>query len=171
MTSYDRWHGAVEAVARHRHFTRAAEELHIAQSALSHQIRRLERELGTALFERTSRRVRTTEAGEAVAARARRVLAEVDGARDEVDELRGVLRGRIWIGALLPAGELDVPGLLARFSQEHPGVEVGLREGIAADMLRFLAAGELDAAFCPATRTSSALACEGCGGALPGSWP
>jgi LysR family transcriptional activator of glutamate synthase operon len=139
---------SVEAVARHRHFTRAAEELHVAQSALSHQIRRLEQELGTALFERTSRRVTPTEAGRAIAARARRVLAEVDGARAEVDELRGVLRGRIWIGALLPAGDLDVPGLLARFSRAHPGVEVGLREGIAADMFRFLAADELDAAFC-----------------------
>jgi DNA-binding transcriptional LysR family regulator len=139
---------AVEAVARHRHFTRAADELHIAQSALSHQIRRLEQELGTALFERTSRRVSPTEAGQAMAARARRVLAEVDGARQEVDELRGVLRGRIWIGALRPAGGLDVPDLLARFGQAHPGVEIGLREGTAADMLRFLAADELDAAFC-----------------------
>jgi LysR family transcriptional regulator, transcription activator of glutamate synthase operon len=150
---YDRWVElrqlrSVEAVARHRHFTRAAEELHVAQSALSHQIRRLEEELGTPLFERTSRRVTPTEAGQAMAARARRVLAEVDAAREEVDELRGVLRGRIWIGALLPAGGLDVPGLLARFSRAHPGVEVGLREGIAADMLRFLAARELDAAFC-----------------------
>ena len=139
---------SVEAVARHRHFTRAAEELHVAQSALSHQIRRLEDELGTPLFERTSRRVTPTEAGQAIAARARRVLAEVDGARAEVDELRGVLRGRIWIGPLLPAGDLDVPGLLARFRQAHPGVEVGLREGIAAEMLRLLAADELDAAFC-----------------------
>ena len=132
---------AVEAVARHRHFTRAAEELSVAQSALSHQIRRLEQELGTALFERTSRRVSPTEAGNAVAARARRILAEVD-------ELRGVMRGRIWVGALLPAGDLDVPGLLASFGQAHPGVEVGLRAGIAADMLGSLAADELDAAFC-----------------------
>ena len=139
---------SVEAVARHRHFTRAAEELHVAQSALSHQIRRLEEELGIQLFERTSRRVTPTEAGQAIAARARRVLAEVDGARAEVDELRGVLRGRIWIGPLVPAGDVDVPGLLARFSQAHPGVEVSLREGIAADMLRLVAADELDAAFC-----------------------
>jgi LysR family transcriptional regulator, transcription activator of glutamate synthase operon len=139
---------SVEAVARHRHFTRAAEELHVAQSALSHQIRQLERELGIPLFERTSRRVTPTEAGHVVAARARRVIAELDAAREEVDELRGVLRGRIWVGALLPAGDLDVPGLLARFSREYPGVEVGLREGIAADMLRFLSADELDAAFC-----------------------
>ena len=112
---------SVEAVARHRHFTRAAEELHLAQSALSHQIRRLEQELGTPLFERTSRRVTPTEAGLVIAARARRVLAEVDAAREEVDELRGVLRGRIWIGALLPAGDIDVPGLLARFSRRAPG--------------------------------------------------
>jgi LysR family transcriptional activator of glutamate synthase operon len=139
---------SVEAVARHRHFTRAAQELHVAQSALSHQIRRLEDELGTPLFERTSRRVIPTEAGLALAERARRVFAEVDAARGEVDELRGVLRGRIWIGALVPAGDLDVPGLLARFSRAHPGVEVGLREGVASDMLGFLAADELDAAFC-----------------------
>ena len=139
---------AVEAVARHRHFTRAAEELHLAQSALSQQIRALERELGTALFERTSRRVTVTEAGQAIAARARRILAELDGAREEIDQLRGVLRGRIWIGALHPAGELDVARLLTRFGQAHPGVEIGLREGVAGDMLRALAADELDAAFC-----------------------
>ena len=72
----------------------------------------------------------------------------MDGARAEIDELRGVLRGRIWIGPLVPAGDVDVPGLLARFSQAHPGVEVGLREGIAADMLRLVASDELDAAFC-----------------------
>jgi len=137
----------VDAVARHRHFTRAADELHVAQSALSHQVRKLEAELGTELFERTSRRVVTTEAGEAVAARARRVLAEVDGVRDEVDELQGLVRGRIWIGALLPAGELDVPRLLAGFAAAHPGIEVGLREGTAADMARFIDEDEVDAAF------------------------
>jgi DNA-binding transcriptional LysR family regulator len=138
----------VEAVARHRHFTRAADELHVSQSALSHQVRRLEAELGTALFERTSRRVTPTEAGLAIAARARRVLAEVEGAREEVDQLRGVRRGRIWIGPLLRAGDIDVPELLAGFSREHPGIEVSLREGIADDMLRYLADDEIDAAFC-----------------------
>jgi LysR family transcriptional activator of glutamate synthase operon len=139
---------SVEAVARHLNFTRAAEELHVAQSALSHQIRQLERELGEPLFERTSRRVRLTEAGRLIGMRARRVLAELEDAREEVAELRGIRRGRIWVGALQPAGGVDVPGLLSRFSQAHPGVEVGLREGIAADMFRLLAADELDAAFC-----------------------
>jgi LysR family transcriptional regulator, transcription activator of glutamate synthase operon len=137
----------VEAVARHRHFTRAAEELHVAQSALSHQIKRLEAELGAELFERTSRHVAPTDAGEAVAARARRVLAEIEGVNEEIDELRGVMRGHIWIGALLPAGEIDVPALVARFSESHPGIEVGLREGTAGDMLGYLAEDEVDAAF------------------------
>jgi LysR family transcriptional regulator, transcription activator of glutamate synthase operon len=136
-----------EAVARHRHFTRAAEELHVAQSALSHQIQRLEAELGTELFARTSRTVVPTEAGEAVAARARRVLAEVDGVREEVDDIQGLVKGRITIGALLPAGSLDVPALLAGFSHAHPGVDVALREGTAGDMLRHLARDEIDAAF------------------------
>jgi LysR family transcriptional regulator, transcription activator of glutamate synthase operon len=136
-----------EAVARHRHFTRAAEELHVAQSALSQQVRRLESELGAELFQRTSRTVAPTEAGEAVAARARRILAEVDGIRGEIDELRGLVRGRVSIGALLPAGPLDVPRLLARFAKAFPGIEVGLREGTAGDMLRYLADDEVDAAF------------------------
>src|SRR5690242_17281348 len=136
-----------EAVARHRHFTRAAEELHVAQSALSHQIRRLEAELGTRLFERTSRRVVPTEAGEALAARARRVLAEVEGVRGELDELRGLVRGRISIGALLPAGEIEVTKVLASFRQRFDGIEVGLREGTAGDLMDLLLSGELDVAF------------------------
>lgn len=137
----------VEAVTRHCHFTRAAEELHVAQSALSHQIRRLEAELGTELFERTSRRVAPTEAGEAVAAGARRVVAELEGVRDEIAQLRGLARGRIAVGALLPAGGITVTTMLARFSQAFPGIEVALREGTAADMLSLLEADDLDAAF------------------------
>jgi LysR family transcriptional activator of glutamate synthase operon len=136
-----------EAVARHRHFTRAAEELHVAQSALSHQVRRLEAELGAELFERTSRSVTPTEAGEAVAARARRILAEVEGISGEVDELRGLVRGRVSVGALLPGGPIDVPLLLARFAQEFPGIEVSLREGTAGDMLRYLQSDDVEAAF------------------------
>jgi LysR family transcriptional regulator, transcription activator of glutamate synthase operon len=111
------------------------------------QVRRLEAELGTELFERNSRTVMVTEAGAAVAARPRSILAEVDGVPDELDELRGLLRGRVSVGATLPAGELDVPQLLVRFSEAFPGIEVDLHEGTASDMRRFLAEDTVDAAF------------------------
>src|SRR3954453_16645474 len=88
------------AVARHRHFTRASEELHVAQPGLSQQIRRLERELGVELLSRTTRQVALTQAGELMLPRAQRVLAEVDTARAEVDDLIGLARGRVAVGTL-----------------------------------------------------------------------
>jgi len=136
-----------EAVARHRHFTRAADELHVAQSALSHQVRRLEQELGIELLDRTTRSVEPTQAGVLVAARARVILAEAQALREEVDELRGLVRGRVTIGALLFGGELDIPALLASFTSTFPQVEVGLREGTAQRMIDGLADGTIDLAF------------------------
>ena len=137
-----------EAVARHRHFTRAAEELHVAQSALSHQVRRLEAELGVELFTRTTRRVELTPAGTAAIARARRALAEVEGLRGDLDELQGLLRGRIAVGVLPPVGGIDLPQLLARFQATHSGIEVRLRGGVVREFEDHLERDELDAAFC-----------------------
>ncbi len=136
-----------EAVVRHRHFTRAADELHVAQSALSNQIRQLERELGMELLARTTRSVQPTEAGELVAARARAVLSETAALRGEIDELRGLTRGHVTVGAMLFGGELDIPAILARFTSRFPDVEIGLREGTAQRMLEMLADGTLDVAF------------------------
>ncbi len=136
-----------EAVARHRHFTRAADELQIAQSALSHQVRALERELGVELLRRTTRSVQPTEAGELVVARARSVLGETDALRGEIDELRGLVRGHVTVGAHLFGGELDIPAILASFSARHPDVEIGLREGTAQRMVEMLTGGSLDLAF------------------------
>ena len=84
----------LDAIVRHGSFTRAAEELHLAQSALSQQIRRLEGELGLQVLRRTSRSVDVTPEGAVVLAYARRVLAEVDGLQAELEELSGVVRGR-----------------------------------------------------------------------------
>src|SRR5947209_3347998 len=136
-----------EAVARHQHFTRAADELHVAQSALSHQVRRLERELGVELLSRTTRSVEPTEAGRLVVTRARAIFGEADAMVEEVDELRGLVRGRVAVGALLFGGELDIPALLARFTETYPRVEVGLREGTAQRMLDMLEDGSIDVAF------------------------
>jgi LysR family transcriptional activator of glutamate synthase operon len=137
----------LEAVARHRHFTNAADELHIAQSALSHQVRQLEDELGVELLRRTTRSVQPTEAGELVAARARTVLAETEALRGEIDELRGLVRGQVTVGAMLFGGELDIPAILASFTSTFPDVEIGLREGTAQRMVEMLRGGNLDIAF------------------------
>ena len=136
-----------EAVVRHRHFTHAADELHLAQSALSHQVRRLERELGIELLRRTTRSVAPTQAGEIVAVRARAVLAETEALRGEIDELRGLVRGHVTIGAMLFGGALDIPAILASFTSTFPDVEIGLREGTARRMVEMLTDGDLDVAF------------------------
>lgn len=136
-----------EAVARHRHFTRAAEELHVAQSALSHQVRSLERELGVELLSRTTRSVEPTEAGALVAARARAVLAETEALRDEVEQLRGLVRGHLGVGAMLFGGRLDIPAILASFTARFPDVELGVREGSAQQMIEMLGDGTIDVAF------------------------
>lgn len=92
------------------------------------------------------RSVTVTEAGEAVVRRARDILAQVDGVGHELDELRGLVRGRVSVGATLPVGGLDVPELLVRFSETFPGIEVDLYEGTAGDMRGYLDEDRVDAA-------------------------
>ena len=133
-----------EAVVRCGGFSRAAQQLHIAQPAVSAQVRRLEAELGTPLLERTTRRVALTQAGELLLARARAVLEQVNGARADLAELAAVLRGHVRIGATLVLGSVDLPGSLAQFRRRYPGVTVALRAGLIAELLRGLDAGELD---------------------------
>ena len=124
-----------EAVARHGGFSRAAEQLRIAQPAVSAQIRRLEAELGQPLLQRTTRRVALTQAGELVLARARAILGQVEGARTDLDELAAVTRGHLSIGATQLLAGLDLPGSLARFHRRYPGVTLALRTGLIADLL------------------------------------
>jgi LysR family transcriptional activator of glutamate synthase operon len=133
-----------ETVARLGGFTRAAEHLHVAQSAVSAQIRALEAELGTALFTRTTRRVALTEAGELLLARTRRVLGELDGARAELAELAAVLHGRVTLGSMAVLGGYDLPAALAGFHARYPGVSLALRTGLIAELLAMLDAGEVD---------------------------
>ncbi|MCW2758523.1 MAG: LysR family transcriptional regulator [Nocardioidaceae bacterium] len=139
----------VEAVARCGGFTRAAEDLRVAQPAVSAQVRLLERELGTSLFDRTTRRVEPTEAGHAFLARARRILAEVEAARGEVDDLTSTVRGDLRIGATPVLGPLDLPTLLEEYHRRHPAVRVRLRSGLVDGLLRDVTAGTLDVVLCP----------------------
>ncbi|HEX6459416.1 MAG TPA: LysR substrate-binding domain-containing protein [Thermoleophilaceae bacterium] len=137
----------LSAVARHGSFTLAAQELHVAQPAVSQQVRRLEQELGVELLSRTTRQVLVTEAGELALARAGRILADVDALRAEIDELQGLLRGTLALGVIPAVGALDPAPLLARFRSRHPAVDIRLIETTLADTLDLLRAGRLDLCF------------------------
>jgi LysR family transcriptional regulator, transcription activator of glutamate synthase operon len=128
-------------------FTRAAEELHVAQSAVSQAVARLEAELGFELLRRTSRGVELTEAGAVVFERAREIVAGADAIRSDLAALRGLLEGTVALGTMLPPGPIDLPGLLASFHTAHPGITVRVREGSAPEILAALRRDELDVAF------------------------
>ncbi|HST38202.1 MAG TPA: LysR substrate-binding domain-containing protein [Conexibacter sp.] len=135
------------ALADERHFTRAAARCHVAQPALSQQIGKLERELGLALFDRTTRSVTLTEAGALLCVRARRVLAELDDAAEELQQLSGLLAGRVTIGLTTTPGPLHLPRLIAGFHARHPQVELVVREGLSALLAEQLRGDALDLAF------------------------
>ena len=132
-------------VARERNFTRAAEKLLVSQPGVSAQIRRLERELGQELLDRSGRSVRLTDVGQAVLPYAQAALGAVDGIRLTVGELSGLLRGRASLGAVT-SHDVDLPGILASFHHGHPMVEITLSEGSTDELLDNLRAGLLDAA-------------------------
>ncbi|HEY3468738.1 MAG TPA: LysR family transcriptional regulator, partial [Amycolatopsis sp.] len=134
------------AVAEEGTFTRAAERLHVAQPGVSAQVRRLERELGQELLDRSGRTVRLTDVGAAALPHARAALAAVRGVREAVDELAGLVRGQVAIGAVTSAGPVGLPDLLARFHERYPAVEITLSEANSDTMLAALREGRLDVA-------------------------
>ncbi len=152
IAEYDRWMELqqlryVVAVAETANFTRAAQRCHVVQSALSHQIKRLEHELGVSLFARTSRRVRLTAAGEAFLPAARQCLEAADRAAAQAVATVGEVRGRLDVGVIPSVAAVDVPAALRELCTRHPGVRVGLRAGASDDLVADVAAGRLDVAF------------------------
>lgn len=136
----------VLAVAEERNFTRAATKTHVVQSALSHQIKALERELGVRLFARTSRRVELTEAGRAFVAGARATLDAADRTVTEAVAATGQMRGSLTVGAIPTVTRLDLTGVLGRFHRTYPHVSIGMSVGGSLDFIDRIRAGSLDAA-------------------------
>jgi LysR family transcriptional activator of glutamate synthase operon len=139
------------ALAEELNFTRAAANEHVAQPALSQQIRRLEDEVGLALVERTTRHVTLTAAGELLVVRARRVLAELEAAGTELEALRGIDTGHVTIGAMHTMGPVDLSLALALFHDRHPNVGLTVREQSSEEMAEMLRVDELDLAFLSVT--------------------
>lgn len=137
----------VVAVAETNSFTRAAERCLVVQSALSHQIARLERELGARLFERTSRRVRLTAAGEAFLPAARQCLDAAERAGSEVAAAVGEIRGRLTVGVIPTVAAIDVPSALQTFRDRYPHVRIGLRVGASGHLVEQVKDGAIEVAF------------------------
>ncbi|MFD7013425.1 LysR family transcriptional regulator [Streptomyces sp. NPDC059928] len=134
------------AVAETRHFTRAAERVHVSQPSLSQQIKALENELGAELFSRARGNIALTDAGEALLPLARRILADADTARIEVQELAQLRRGRVRLGATPSLCTGLLPDVLRSFHDRHPGIQLLIEEGGSHDLVRELARGALDLA-------------------------
>ncbi|MGZ6390173.1 MAG: LysR family transcriptional regulator [Ktedonobacterales bacterium] len=134
------------AVAEEASFTKAAARVHVAQPGVSAQIRQLERELGQDLFDRTGRTVRLTAVGAAVLPYARAALEAVAAARLAVEELTGLLRGRVAVGMLTACSIVSLFDLLESFSQRYPAVEITLSEANSDHLIAALQDGHLDMA-------------------------
>ena len=140
------------ALAEEGNFTRAAASVHVAQPALSQQIRRLEDELGLALVERTTRRVALTEAGELLVVRARRILAELEAAAGRArGRCAACTPGHVTLGAMHTMGPVDLSLALALFRERHPDVLFTVREQSSEEMAEMLRVDELDLAFLSVT--------------------
>ncbi|MGB8433492.1 MAG: LysR family transcriptional regulator [Burkholderiales bacterium] len=134
-----------EAVARLLSFSRAAEELHLTQPAVSMQVKALEAQAGLPLFEQIGKRIHLTEAGEALQRHGRTIGDELRAAEEVLDGLRGLKHGRLAISVVSTATYV-APPLLARFIGAHPGVALRLAVDNRAEVLRQLADNEVDLA-------------------------
>ncbi|MCG7595729.1 LysR family transcriptional regulator [Mycobacterium sp. PSTR-4-N] len=137
---------AFVAVARELHFGRAAERLHISQPTLSELIRRLEREVGTSLLTRTTRRVALTQAGAELFGRAVSILDDVEGAAAAVRRLADGDTGTVRLGITPPAAPLLTPHLAHALGRAAPEVELSVRRMWLPDLQQAIAEGALDVA-------------------------
>ncbi|MEP0940703.1 MAG: LysR substrate-binding domain-containing protein [Rhizobiaceae bacterium] len=135
-----------EALARHRHFGRAAEACFISQPALSLQIKELENMFGAPLVERGARQVQLTSVGEAFLNKARQILLGVEELEDLVRASRGPLAGRLRLGVIPTVAPYLLPEIIAALSQEFPELELELRESVTRSLIEDLQEARLDMA-------------------------
>ncbi|WP_298044926.1 LysR family transcriptional regulator [uncultured Citricoccus sp.] len=134
----------VVAVAEEANFTRAAAKCFVVQSALSHQIKRLEEELGVALFNRTSRRVELTAAGAAFVEEARSSLEHAERAAVEAAAAAGHIRGHLSVGVIPTVTAIDMPAALKIFRKAHPQVHISLQVAGSHELEAAISSGAVD---------------------------
>lgn len=135
-----------EALARHRHFGRAAEACAISQPALSMQIKELEQSLGSELFERSARQVRLTAFGDIFIQRIRNILQSIDELDDLARASRNTLTGRLRIGIIPTIAPYLLPTIISRLTTMYDGIDLHVRETLTLKLIQDLEAGRLDTA-------------------------
>ena len=136
-----------EAVSRKQSYSRAAEELGVSQPSVSVQVQELEKDLGVELFARSGRHTTLTEVGTIFYGRTVKILEDVEQSLVEVDGYIGLERGRLRLGATEALGMYVLPEFIARYSGEHPGIDVELTLESNEDILDGLQSGRLDVGF------------------------
>jgi len=134
------------AVAKAGNFTRAAAHEHVSQPSLSQQVLKLEAELGARLFDRLGRKVRLTPFGETFLPRAEAILQQLGEAKQEIEEMVGLEKGRVVVGAIPTIAPYFLPERLASFSRKHPTIQVSVVEEITAVLLEHLQDASIDMA-------------------------
>jgi DNA-binding transcriptional LysR family regulator len=135
---------AFVAVAEAGHFTRAAENLELSQSAVSTLIRQLEKNLGLRLFDRHTRLLRLTEAGEEILLVAKRAVADIEGVIESSRQLSSLHRGRVSIASGTLQAALFLPRLIRAFNQRHPMIKVDLHDVAESTVLDMISNGAAD---------------------------
>jgi DNA-binding transcriptional LysR family regulator len=136
---------ALVLVGRHQSVSRAAEEMHVTQPAISAQLRALEEVAGTALTRKSGRNIQLTAAGEVLLQFSERILQLWEQASDELGELHGVSSGTLRIGAVVTAEHL-LPSMLVKFTTERPNVRMKLHVGNRSEIVAMLSRKEIDLA-------------------------
>jgi DNA-binding transcriptional LysR family regulator len=147
------------AVAAEMNFSRAAQQIHVVQSALSVSVGRLEKELGIELFDRSKRQIALTAPGEAFLQQAREVIRTAHRARASVEDYREQLTGTVTLGTLMSWGTLNLPAALQEFRRLNPMVTVRLRQSLtgSAGHLDAIADGKMDLALVSISSSPSRL--------------
>lgn len=135
-----------QVVAKHCSYVRAAEELHFSQPAVSSQIRHLETTLGVKLFEQIGRKTHMTQAGEELFLYSQKIFSIIDEALEVVEALRSPHHGRLSVGADTTVGSYLIPGLLGKFRQSFPAVEISLEVLNRATLVDALLSNRIDMA-------------------------
>lgn len=148
------------AIAKHGTFSKAAEQVFVAQSALSHQLAQLEAELGTRLLHRSRRGVELTESGRVFLAHATAILRQVDDARASVQNIAGDPSGKVVFGVPHSASNALALPLLQAVSQHLPKVELELTEELTGNLVQQLRSGQINLALLFDDGTLDEFACE-----------